>query len=257
MSLFFCIISYVIFSRLLLGDKIYRHQIFSLIIIFVSIVINNVLIITGGDNSNFLLNILLLFIIDALYGLYNVLEKKYFNLFRDIVWHLMFVIGLMSLIIVLLYETITVLAWGKDRDFNGIFYQFEKNFENNNLYLLIFLLDILIAFVFIAGIQLTVYFFTPCHFIISESVSQILSILFNNSLKDHPIYTKIIVYIFSVIIFMAALIYNEIIIIKLCNLEFDTTKHVLKRAEERDDDNNVEEPIIRESNPNEENKENN
>ena len=164
---------------------------------------------------------------------------------------------LMSLIIVLLYETITVLAWGKDRDFNGIFYQFEKNFENNNLYLLIFLLDILIAFVFIAGIQLTVYFFTPCHFIISESVSQILSILFNNSLKDHPIYTKIIVYIFSVIIFMAALIYNEIIIIKLCNLEFDTTKHVLKRAEERDDDNNVEEPIIRESNPNEENKENN
>ena len=56
---------------------------------------------------------------------------------------------------------------------------------------------------------------------------------------------------------MAALIYNEIIIIKLCNLEFDKTKHVLKRAEERDDDNNVEEPIIRESNPNEENKENN
>ena len=83
MSLFFCIISYVIFSRLLLGDKIYRHQIFSLIIIFVSIVINNVLIITGGDNSNFLLNILLLFIIDALYGLYNVLEKKYFNVFNN------------------------------------------------------------------------------------------------------------------------------------------------------------------------------
>ena len=165
---------------------------------------------------------------------------------------------LMSLIIVLLYETITVLVWGKDRDFNGIFYQFEKNFENNNLYLLIFLLDILIAFVFIAGIQLTVYFFTPCHFIISESVSQILSILFNNSLKDHPIYSKILVYIFSVIIFMAALIYNEVIIIKLCNLEFDIRKYVLKREEEeRNDDNNVREPIIRESNINEENKENN
>ena len=170
----------------------------------------------------------------------------------------MFVIGLISLIIVLLYEIITVLAWGKDRDFNGIFYQFEKNFENNNLYPLIFFLDILIAFVFIAGIQLTVYFFSPCHFIISESVSQILSILFNNSLKDHPIYSKILVYIFSVIIFMAALIYNEVIIIKLCNLEFDIRKYVLKREEEeRNDDNNVKEPIIRESNANEENKENN
>ena len=54
---------------------------------------------------------------------------------------------------------------------------------------------------------------------------------------------------------MAALIYNEVIIIKLYHLEVDTIKYVLKRAEERDADNNsnVEEPIIRESNINEEN----
>ena len=55
-----------------------------------------------------MLNILILFIIDTLYGLYNVLEKIYFNdldkndkndikLFKDIPYHLMFVIGLMSL----------------------------------------------------------------------------------------------------------------------------------------------------------------
>ena len=218
---------------------------------YIMFVKKNILIIFDGSDSNILLNILILIIIDALYGLYNVLEKKYFNLFRDIVWHLMFVIGLMSLIIVLLYETITVLAFGKDWDFNGIFYQFEKNFENNNLYLLIFLLDILIAFVFIAGIQLTVYFFTPCHFIISESVSQILSTIFNNSLKDHSIYTKISVYFFSFIILIAAFIYNEVIIIKLYHLEDDTKKYILKRAEEKIDDINVEEPILRKSKENE------
>ena len=72
---------------------------------------------------------ILMCVILSLYALYNVLEKKYFNLFRDIVWHLMFVIGLISLIIVLLYETITVFAWGKDRDFNGIFYQFENHLK--------------------------------------------------------------------------------------------------------------------------------
>ena len=58
---------------------------------------------------------------------------------------------------------------------------------------------------------------------------------------------------------MAALIYNEVIIIKLYNLEVDTIKYIVERANEGGDDdyNNVEEPIIRESNTNEENKENN
>ena len=124
MSLFFCIISYVGFSWKLLGDKIYRHQVFSLIIIGVCIILNNMLIIADGDNPNIWWNILFLFFIDFFYGLYNVCEKKYFNKYIDTPDHLMFVIGLMSLIIVLLYETITVLAFGKDWDFNGIFYQF-------------------------------------------------------------------------------------------------------------------------------------
>ena len=251
MSLFFCIISYVGFSWKLLGDKIYRHQVFSLIIIGVCIILNNMLIIADGDNPNIWWNILFLFFIDFFYGLYNVCEKKYFNKYIDTPDHLMFVIGLMSLIIVLLYETITVLAFGKDWDFNGIFYQFEKNFENNNLYPLIFLGDITSAFLWILGIQLTVYFFTPCHFIISESVSQILSTIFNNSLKDHSIYTKISVYFFSFIILMAAFIYNEVIIIKLFHLEDDTKKYILKRAEEKIDDINVEEPILRKSKENE------
>ncbi len=258
MSLFFCIISYVGFSWLLLNNKIYRHQAFSLIIIGICIILSNMLIIADGDNSNIWWNILFLFFIDFFYGLYNVREKQYFNAYMDTPDHLMFVIGLMSLIIVLLYETITVLAFGKDRDFNGIFYQFEKNFENNNLYPLIFLGDIISAFLWILGIQLTVYFFTPCHFIISESVSQILSTIFNNSLKAHSIYTKISVYFFYFIILMAAFIYNEVIIIKLFHLEDDTKKYILKREEEgRKDDNNFEEPILRESKENEENKENN
>ena len=266
-SSLFCIISYVIFS-LKLPDKFGRHQKFSLIIIAICFLFNSILQIFDGSNSNILLNILILFIIDTLYGLYNVLEKIYFNdldkkdkndikLFKDIPYHLMFVIGLMSLIIVLLYETITILAFGKNWDFNGIFYQFEKNFENNNLYPLTLMGDIISAFFWILGVQLTIYLISPCHFIISQSVCQIISPIFDNSLENYSIYTKIIVIFFSVIIFMAALIYNEVIIIKLCNLEFDTHKYFLIREGERDFDtnsnSNAEEPIVRESIANEEN----
>ena len=220
MSLFFCIISYVVLSRIILGDKIYRHQVFSLTIIIVCNVFSIILILIWEDNSNIWINILLMFVILSLYALYNVLEKKYFNN----------VIGFISLIIILLYETITVLAFGNDRDFNGIFYQIKYNFENIKFYPLLFIGDVLSAFLWVGGIHLTVYFFTPCHFIISESVSQIISTLINNSLKDHPIFIKTIVYILFALILVAALIYNEVIIIKTCSLESDTKKHISSRA---------------------------
>ncbi len=122
------------------------------------------------------------------------------------------------------------MAFGNDRDFNGIFYQIKYNFENIKFYPLLFIGDVLSAFLWVGGIHLTVYFFTPCHFIISESVSQILSTLINNSLKYHPIYIKIIVYILFAIILVAALIYNEVIIIKTCSLENDTKKYISSRA---------------------------
>ena len=235
MSLFFCINSYVVLSRIILGDKIYRHQVFSLIIIIVCNVISIILILIWEDNSNLWVNMILMFVILSLYALYNVLEKKYFNKYMDSPYHLMFVIGLISLIIILLYETITVLAFGNDRNFNGIFYQIKYNFENIKLYPLLFIGDVLSAFLWVGGIHLTVYFFTPCHFIISESVSQILSTLINNSLKDHPVYIKSIVYILFSIILIAALIYNEVIIIKAFSLEKNTKKHIYNRAQSHKD----------------------
>jgi len=158
MSLFFCIISYVVLSRIILGDKIYRHQVFSLIIIIVCNVISIILILIWEDNSNLWVNMILMCVILSLYALYNVLEKKYFNKFMDSPYHLMFVIGFISLIIILLYETITVLAFGNDRNFNGIFYQIKYNFENIKFYPLLFIADVLSAFLWVGGIHLTVYF---------------------------------------------------------------------------------------------------
>ena len=76
MSLFFCIISYVFLSRIILGDKIYRHQVFSLIIIIVCNVISIILILIWENNSNLWVNMILMFVILSLYALYNVLEKN-------------------------------------------------------------------------------------------------------------------------------------------------------------------------------------
>ena len=235
MSLFFCIISYVALSRIILGIKIYRHQIFSLVIIIVCNIMSVTLMLLGEDKSNIVINIILMFVILFLYALFNILEKRYFNKYMDSPYHLMFVIGFISLIIILLYETITFFVFGKNEDFNGIFYQIELNIQNNKFYPLLFIGDVLSAFLWVAGIHLTVYFFTPCHFIISESFSQILSTFINDSLKDHSPYIRAIIYTLFCIIFIAALIYNEVIIINACSFEIDTRKHIQKRAKIEND----------------------
>ena len=232
-SVFFCIISYVLLSRLILGHKIYRHQIFSLTIIIVCNIISIILILTGEKNkvnSNMAINFVIMAVILSLYALYNVLEKIFFNSFMTSPYYLMFIIGLITLVLIIIYETITCLAFGDNKDFNGAFYQIKYNIKNIKLYPLLFIGDVISAFLWVGGIHLTVYFFSPCHFIISESISQILSTIINNSLEGYNIAATIVIYILFVIIIFASLIYNEIIILKFWKLNINTKKHITKRS---------------------------
>ena len=229
-SLFFCIISFVILSRIILGTKIDKHRLFSIIIIIVCNILIIILILIGENNENLAINMLLMFIIDFLYGVYDTAQKWYFNAYMDSPYHLMFCVGLISIVIILIYETITCVSFSKDEVFNGIFYQIELNYEDNNLYPLIFLGDIISAFFWVAGIHLTIYFLSPCHFIISESISQILSTLINNSLEGRSIAIKVVIYILFSFIIFASLIYNEVIIINLFSLNKNTQKNIEQRA---------------------------
>ena len=232
-SLFFYIFFYIALSRIVLGQKIYLHQFFSSIIIAINIII--VIIITFIRKLKFtgeeFLNLALVIIVTALFTLFNALEKKYYNLYMGSPYHFMFMVGLFSSTLILLYEIITVLISGiKDNNFNGVFDTFGQKFhEYGGLYILIFIGDILSAFIWLAGIQLTIYFFTPCHFIISESISQIITTIINKTLQDFLVVEQVFIYIFFVIILFAAFIYNEVIIINVCNLNKDTNKNISKR----------------------------
>ena len=76
------------------------------------------------------------------------------------------------------------------------------------------------------------YFFSPCHFIISESISQIISTLIENSLEKSPIYKQVIIYISFVVIIIGSLIYNEVIIINIFSLNTNTQKNIILRQKE-------------------------
>ena len=127
-SLFICIISYVLFSRIIIGMKIYSHQIFALIIILISNIAIILFVLIGRFKEEMFLNLVIILGIVIFYSLYNNLEKRYFNVYMDSPYYLMFVIGAMSICLIFPYEIITVIAFGKDTKFNGIFYQMEKKF---------------------------------------------------------------------------------------------------------------------------------
>ena len=231
-SLFVSIFSNIFLSRIILGEKIYTHQIFASMIILISILIVIILFLIKAIpiESKIGINIVLITIVSSFYSFFNIMEKRYYNKFVDSPYHLMYAIGLFATILILIYEIFTVIIVGIDSNINGIFYQFYKNCENFQfLYILIFIADILTAFIWLWGIQLTVYFFTPCHFIISESISQIISFFINRTIFDYSAGEQATIIIFFILIISATLIYNEIFIINICTLSNNTKKNIYLR----------------------------
>ena len=236
--LFFVIFFYVLLSIILLGYKNYKHQRFALAIIMCCIPFLLILYFLNSnkdednkDDSLKILNtILYLIVIAFLYAFYDVMNKKYLNHYTDSPYCLMLNIGIISLFILIPYELISLIfSKGKECTYNGIYYQIKENINNLHYYPLIFIADVLSAFLWIGGIQLTIYFFSPCHFIISESLSQIIATFIEKTFDNYGIQTKILIGIIYGIVVFAGLIYNEIIIINMCSLSVNTRKKIMNR----------------------------
>ena len=230
--LFYTIFFYILFSRIILHLKIHRHQILSIIIIIVCISILLIFYFTNDEKKDKYLffNSLYLLFTGSFYSLFNTLEKRYYNKYMDSPYHFMFIIGLISLSILIPYEIFTLIVFGEDTTFNGIVYQIKFNFNKYSyLYPLLLIGDVLVSFIWVTGIHLIIYFFPPCHFIISESFCQILSTIINGTIKEYSMNIQIIIYILYVIIAIASLIYNEVIIINIGDLSVNTKKKIISR----------------------------
>ena len=230
--LFYIIFFYILFSRIILHIRIYNHQMLSIIMIIICIPILLLFYFTNDEqkDKSLLFSSFFLFFTSSLYSLFDILEKRYYIKYMDSPYHFMFIIGFISLCILIPYEILTLFLFGENTNFNGIFYQIKNNYNKYSyLYPLLFLGDILVSFFWVAGMNLTFYFLQPCHFIISESLSQIISTFITGSIQKYSTNIKIIIYILYVIIIIATLIYNEIIIINIGNLSVNTKKKIISR----------------------------
>ena len=234
------IIVYFILSRIILKQKFYQHHYVTCIIIFVSSIVLFIYYFFQLEDKNNYYNILWYFLVySLLYGLFNVLVKKYLDIFFHSIYYMLIIICIIIVFSLLVYDC---FAYYTIPDKSGIFIGFSNNINNaKNIFL--FLLDLILQFIFNVGIMMTIYYFTPFHFITSEFISELLKYYINlieyNETKSSNknnfdfIYKTNNIIIFSVLFFVnliCSLIFNEIIILKIFGMEKYTNRYLKRRA---------------------------
>ena len=233
-GIFLEILLLIAISKFVLKTSLYRHNLLSLIIILFNLSltvlsyisyfrIKTILVIVYYLFNNFLLCLLYVF------------GKKYLDSFYVSPYNLILYIGIICSFIFFVYDLIVFLIVGdnKDNNIHGIILGFRNNCSFT--FVILFILDIIFSFACNIGIWLSIYYFSPFHYIISELISEYIYYTYDWLFGDS--YYKagnIILYslIYLINLFLS-LVFNEIIILNFCDLDFNT-KIKIEQREKKD-----------------------
>ena len=174
----------------------------------------------------------------ALYCSFDIFLKKFFLIYFYSIYSVILIIGAFACVPLLIYDIITFFV---KKDISGIIICLIDNVNTvKNVFL--FIVDLLIVFITNLGIFWTIYYFTPFHLIICEFFSELLGYyiqLIQFKIEGKTIFpsfcyetNNIIIFSFFFLInLLFSLIFNEIIILKFCKLEYYTKKYIKVRAE--------------------------
>ena len=221
----------IIFSMIFLEFSLYSHQYLSLAIISLCIIIffiESIIFETGLTVINVFQSFIYIFFYEKAYCLSNVLGKKYLNTYMDNFYLFLFKIGIITTIPLLIYDIIAY-CYELDDEYHGII----KTIFGLEYW--VFPLTLLFYILSDIGLWLTIYYFSPCHFIILGTLEDFLELIFAFLQKDEQLYNInikeqiITFYVLYPIIFIALLVFNEIIILNFCELNKNTKLYIMKR----------------------------
>lgn len=226
----------LIFSIVALKFQIYIHQIIALIIIYICLLIFLIESIYYRKESfkNITMNILFFASSQLFFCTENVLGKKYLITYFDNIYLFMFKIGIIGLIAIVLYDIFIEIVFDDENTYHGIITYFRDLSKSPNK-IHFFLLDLLFGFLWQISLWLTIYYFSPLHFIILEVIGEcietILIIIDDNLLKRDGFKTeqKISFYIIYPFIFFFVFVFYEIIILNFCELNYNTKVQIMIR----------------------------
>lgn len=235
---------FTLFNWIISGNKIYSHHLFAMLIITISIFALYILLIVkyikykeGQDISplkDFILPTLLNLLVYCPFCLFLVQSKEYIEKYFVSPYQMIFYLGIFCLSILIIFEPITFLISCEQKvicnegHFAGIISGFKQARGNKGGYILSFGMAFTL-FMTALGLWLTVKFLSPLHFLTSDGIITLELNILIDSYNKHLLIEDPLFYFFSLITLFGCLIYNEIIIIGFCKLNYNTRKQIIKR----------------------------
>ena len=190
------------------------------------------------DTSDIFLSLLYYFFFSLFFGSLDVLGKKYMINYFVTPYFLLTFTGIIGIFLLLISDFFIYIF---DIDEKGTIIGIKDNITKISL-IFILILDIIIQWAWITGIWLTIYYFTPCHYFISEYISEYIYYIMNAIDKKEDFYSNINIIIFSksfFINFCCCLIFNEVIILNFCKLDYNTRKRIQERSSLENQNNSL------------------
>ena len=233
LRIFFQITNYSLLSRLMINQKLYRHHFVSYASISILLLI--IFIITFNRLKKIVYSMIYYFLFELSFAFYDVLIKRYMILYFKTPYYIMFLEGIINSFLLIIFD---LVAYILNPEFNGIIKCFIENIENVGNLFFLFILDIILEFIWNLVILLLIFYYTPCHYFIVEFMSEyayfIIKVIENKiNNTDDDFYSdtiiSIIIPICYVFILFFCLVFNEIIILNIFRLDYNTKKRIMER----------------------------
>jgi hypothetical protein len=226
----YILFSIAFFSKTILKDNIFRHQILSLFISFIGLILLFIPVMLIIETNDILANIFV-FLTSFCYGLFFVLIKHLTHNYYISPYLLLLYVGSFSIVLLLVGYIIYSLITRKDLSFIIECFDFSK--VESGLKLFFYFLGI---FIFGSLLQtfsvLVIYYFSPTLLMVTDIISPMISWIIQ-CIEEGQVIRIIIIKSFGYsLVLIGSLIYNEIIICNFFGFNKYTKKYIVKRLKE-------------------------
>ena len=223
---------FFLLSFLILRYKYHKHHYITLGFNTIALIAKYILTIIQSEAEEYIpTHLWKYFLFSITYCLFLIIGKYFMENYNQTPYLIMFIISIVMGIILVSIGTIKYFI---DSDSSHIFNGFKINIISKET-LLYFFGDITTQFLFNLGLWITVYYFTPCHTIISENMMEIMYYIYDYGgnrdywLEKNFYWNFWLMPIILVINLLCSLIFNEIIILKFCGLDYYTKIRIIER----------------------------
>ena len=213
-------------SRFILKDRFYKHHYITIVINIMTLLTKYLLGVIQANAEEYIkIHVCLYFLFALSHSLLLVAGKFFMEKYNATPYILMITIGVIVSFILISIATIKYLITSESDIFSGF-----NNYIISFKTFLLFMADIISQFIYNLGAWITVFYFSPLHTIISENAIEIYYNIYD--FKSNKAYWEESGYKWNtwvipsvlVINLIFSLIFNEIIILKCCNIDFYTRK---------------------------------